>query len=122
MKTGVVNELWIAALFKKFQALYGYKWSKAIEGIEQEAVTVWTEKLSGLTGEQITIGLDKLDDWPPSAPEFLKLCLNRQKNEHGLNYTPEIYRANVPIFTAKKFRQDFLEDKKAADKRLTNDQ
>lgn len=107
-----VNELWTAKLFKRFQTMYGFKWTKAIEGIEAEAVKTWTEILEGLNSDQIKAGLAKCEDWPPSAPEFKRFCLGKAKNEHGLNYVPEIYRAETKIFTAKKFRLDFENDKK----------
>jgi hypothetical protein len=66
---------WVSALFKKFQARYGHKWMAAIDGIEELAVGEWARELSGLTGEAIRAGLDAWDgDWPPSAPEFARLC------------------------------------------------
>ncbi|WXL23937.1 hypothetical protein WG219_11275 [Ectopseudomonas mendocina] len=38
----------------------------------------WASALAGLSGQQIAVGLSVLtqrgDDWPPSAPEFRKLC------------------------------------------------
>jgi len=47
----------------------------AIDGIEEMAVGEWARELSGLTGEAIRAGLDAWDsDWPPSAPEFARLC------------------------------------------------
>ena len=67
---------WVAALFAKFQALYGHRWTSAIDGIEEQAVAAWGETLSGITGEQIKAGLDALaDEWPPSAPQFRLHCL-----------------------------------------------
>ena len=65
----------MSALFKKFQARYGHKWMAAIDGIEELAVGEWARELSGLNGEAIRAGLDTWDgDWPPSAPEFARLC------------------------------------------------
>lgn len=66
---------WITELFKKFQARYIHKWVSAIQGIEEQAVKEWSEQLSGLTGDEIKRGLDEwTEDWPPSAPEFVKCC------------------------------------------------
>ena len=88
-----LSEVWIAALFKKLQARYGHKWSTAIEGIEQTAVTEWAEGLAGLSGGQIKHGLDNWNaDWPPALPEFKNACLNKGVNEFGLDYVPECYR------------------------------
>ena len=67
---------WVAALFARFQALYGHRWTSAIDGIEQQAVEAWGDALAGLTGEQIRAGVDTLaDEWPPSAPRFRLHCL-----------------------------------------------
>lgn len=68
----------MSALFKKFQALYGHKWMAAIDGIEKLAVDEWARELAGLSGDAIRAGLDAWDsDWPPSAPEFARLCRDR---------------------------------------------
>jgi hypothetical protein len=76
-KTGLPIH-WTSELFKKFQGRYGHKWTSAIEGIEKIAVKEWSEELDGVTGEQIAHGLKSWDeDWPPSAPEFRKCCLNK---------------------------------------------
>jgi len=67
---------WVAGLFAKFQALYGHRWTSAIDGIEEQAVAAWGDALAGITGEQIRAGLDALaDEWPPSAPKFRLHCL-----------------------------------------------
>lgn len=89
-------EHWTAAIFKRMQARYGHKWVSAIDGIELEAVKEWSEGLAGFTPEQIKRGLDGWsEDWPPSLPEFQKECKGEKsgKNEFGLDYVPEYYRA-----------------------------
>lgn len=91
---------WVSALFKKFQARYGHKWTSVIEGIEELAVSEWAEGLAGLTGTQIKTGLDALNEyWPPSMNEFRDACLGKRKgkNEFGLDYIPEYYRARPPV-------------------------
>jgi len=46
-----------------------------MQGIEETAIKEWSEQLSGLSGDDIKRGLDGwLEDWPPSAPEFVKCC------------------------------------------------
>jgi len=36
--------------------------------------------MDGVTGEQIAYGLKQwTEDWPPSAPEFRKCCLNQSE-------------------------------------------
>lgn len=67
---------WVTELFKKFQSRYLSKWTKPIEGIEEQAVQEWAIKLGRLNGDQLKHGLDTWNgDWPPSADEFLKCCL-----------------------------------------------
>jgi len=83
---------WITELFKKWQGRYGNKWLSAIEGIEKIAVAEWSEQLAGLTGEQIKHGLDSwTEDWPPSAPEFKKICLGHDEQK-GLSHNTAAYR------------------------------
>ena len=80
---------WIAALFKKFQVIYLHKWTSAIEGIEDLAVTEWSQGLAGLSGEQIKLGIDSLSDgWPPPVIAFRALCEGKQANGLGLDYKP----------------------------------
>lgn len=99
---------WVAALFKKLQAKYLHKWVSAIEGIEEQVVDEWSRGLAGLSGDDIKRGLDSWSEpWPPSLPEFRAACLGRVggKNEFGLDYIPEYYRA-PPISTARRLRSD----------------
>ena len=92
---------WVAAIFRRMQAIYGSRWTASIEGIESDAVREWTRALGGLSPDQIRRGLDSLKtQWPPTLPEFRALCEGKSldgKNEHGLNYTPQVYRQSVPM-------------------------
>lgn len=86
-----VTEVWIAALFKKFNGLYLNKWATCIEGIEEAAIQEWTLALDGLTGDQIKTGLSRLDsDWPPSAYGFKSLCVDSVPIYHKLFPPPAI--------------------------------
>jgi len=75
---------WTSALFKRFQAIYGHKFTSSIEGIEDVATQEWANGMAGITGEQIKNGLascakralyqgDK--DWPPTLAEFRSMCI-----------------------------------------------
>jgi len=67
---------WVSAIFKKFQVRYGSRWISSIEGIEEYAISEWSNVLGGLSAEQVETGLDLcVSDWPPSLPEFKKMCL-----------------------------------------------
>ena len=91
----------IINLWERMAHIYGHKWTSAHgeSGIEKNELTevarTWATGLRGVTGEQIAVGLraciDRLDDWPPTLPEFKRLCLGKN-NPFGLGYTPEVYR------------------------------
>lgn len=75
---------WISALFKRFQAMYGHKFTSTIQGIEEITTLEWSNGMAGITGEQIKSGLEKCahkklspgeSDWPPTLSEFRALCL-----------------------------------------------
>ena len=75
---------WISALFLRFQAIYGHKFTSTIQGIEDIATTEWANGMAGITGEQIKSGLEKCaqkklqpgeQGWPPTLAEFRALCL-----------------------------------------------
>lgn len=88
-----MSEIWVLAIFKKFQAIYLHKWTSAIEGIEETAMIEWSQALGGLTGDQVKNGLSNLtDEWPPSAISFRSLCEGKEINGFGLDYVPECYR------------------------------
>ena len=103
---GRLSEVWVLAIFKKFQARYLHKWTSAIDGIEAEAMSEWSRVLAGLTGDQIKHGLDTWDgEWYPTAGEFRQACLGHQKNGFGLDYVPQMYREEKPT-DAKQLETD----------------
>lgn len=74
---------WVSAIFKKFAIRYHYKWSSAMDGIEDDAIKEWSIGLDGLTGEQIKHGLESWkSEWPPSLPEFREICEQKSKALH----------------------------------------
>ena len=90
---------WITEIFKRLEAMYPHKWKSAIEGNAEYVVQVWSEGLAGVTGEQIKRGLEGLKgDWPPSLPEFKKLCL----------YTRYQHPAHVEFYKKKSIDSDDL--------------
>jgi hypothetical protein len=68
-------------------SIYGHKWASHLgladdgTGALTDAAKTWQKGLAGVTVEQIKHGFDVLifknHDWPPSLPEFRKLCLSR---------------------------------------------
>jgi len=79
--------------------IYGHKWVSSFGEADDGS---WLSGLHDVSVQQIATGLDacrvRLDLWPPSLPEFRALCIGKKigKNEFGLDYVPECYRA-API-------------------------
>lgn len=70
-------EAWIERLFERMSGLYGARFADAWRGADPERVKrVWSEELAGYSGEEIGRGVQALRsrDWPPTLPEFAKLC------------------------------------------------
>ena len=68
---------WIERLFERMSGFYGARFADAWRGIEPEAMKrCWAEELAGYSGDEIATGVKALKtrDWPPTLPEFLKLC------------------------------------------------
>lgn len=75
--------------------MYGHRWTASF-GVSADQDHAWAATLGGLTGAQIAKGLSELaargDDWPPSAPEFRKLCEGASPELLGLPSTEQAYR------------------------------
>lgn len=103
----------IDRLFLQLAAIYPYKWSGQFpEGVE-EAVEVakyeWFEGLNDLTEFHIKRGIEKCrkigGSFPPSIPEFRKLCL-LTLHELGILPIEEAYEQ----FCKKDFTNPIVED------------
>ena len=89
-------------LWERLTHIYGHKFASAygesaINGNNlTEAARTWSSGLRGLTGEHIANGLRECiacgESWPPTLPEFVKMCKGETLNGFGLTYTPECYR------------------------------
>jgi len=97
MSNKIMTNLW-----ERFTHIYGHKFASAYgesatDGNNlTEAARTWSSGLRGLTGEQIANGLRECINcgasWPPTLPEFVKMCKGKGENEFGLNYVPEYHR------------------------------
>ena len=77
----------VVNLWERMVHLYGHKWSSSMgdsahrTGTLTSTADTWARGLSGVTAEQIAAGLrrclDREDAWPPTLPEFRKLCTQR---------------------------------------------
>ena len=66
-----------ALVVNEMHLLYGAKFAQQWEGLTpRELKDSWNQKLSGLTEAQVRRGLTACltREWPPTLPEFLKLC------------------------------------------------
>lgn len=68
---------WIEKLFERLSAYYGARFADMWRGCDLEGVKqVWAMELGDCTRAEIARGVSacKTRDWPPTLPEFLKLC------------------------------------------------
>lgn len=67
-----IQEVW-----RLMTHLYGHKWTSS-HGDQVDPGNVWAACLRGVSTEQVRRGLNQCVvrglEWPPSAPEFRKLC------------------------------------------------
>lgn len=75
----------ILRLWQLMGSLYGHKWTTAY-GDEADPDRVWQATLTGVSEEQIRLAMGELakrgDEWPPSAPEFRRLCSGSDEWQH----------------------------------------
>lgn len=79
---------WIERLFERMAGLYGARFADVWRGTDPERVKrIWAEELAGFGGEEIARGVQALKtrDWPPTLPEFLRLC--RQTSDPRADWT-----------------------------------
>jgi len=73
----MLTEAHIAKLWTYMGHVYGHRWLTNF-GLTDSGV--WLDWLRRLSPEQLAAGIARLkvrlDPWPPSAPEFLQLCLD----------------------------------------------
>ena len=75
--TEALPERWVERLFERMLLDYGKKFSDQWGGADTDALIAhWSRELAGYTGPELKRGLDALSsrDWPPTLPEFKKLC------------------------------------------------
>lgn len=84
----------ISKLWRLMTEVFGYRWASAYGTTDQSGT--WGKGLAGLTAEDIGRGVRRVIelgmDWPPSLPEFRKLC-EPDENDLGLPTMELAYRA-----------------------------
>ena len=84
----IPSDMQIRTLWLRMIALYGHKWSSAHgDQPEDGSGKTWQHGLRGINASEIGDGLQaclaREDDWPPTLPEFLRLC--RPKDNQPAN-------------------------------------
>ncbi len=76
----------IDRLFARLEAFYGSKFADTWKNCDLENVkSVWADGLGGMTRDELLAGVMgcKGKDWPPTLPEFIKLCKQGDANAPG---------------------------------------
>lgn len=68
---------WIERIFERLSAYYGARFADMWRGCDLEGVKkIWSDELGEFTKNEIAQGVKscRAREWPPTLPEFLKLC------------------------------------------------
>ena len=68
---------WIERLFDRLSGMYGHRFTDMWAGIDPDTVIeTWAAGLAGFSLEELLAGFTACGsrDWPPTLPEFRKLC------------------------------------------------
>ena len=70
-------ESWVERLFDRMLLSFGKKFTDQWGGTDaQKLFDFWAVELAGYSGEELKRGLKSMEDqdWPPSLPQFKKMC------------------------------------------------
>ena len=90
-------------MWERMAHIYAHRWTSkmGISAIDDKseltpAAKTWATGLADVLSGEINNGLlaciDSGDEWPPSLPEFKKMCRGKSVDEFGIGYIPEQYR------------------------------
>jgi hypothetical protein len=83
---------WVEKLFEEMMLSFGKKFADQWQGIDPAKLKAhWAQKMGELTNEEMVRGVKAMRnlDWPPSLPEFMRLC--RPPLDHTKAYYEAIY-------------------------------
>lgn len=70
----------VETVWQWMSSMFGHRWTSSF-GDAIDPDRVWSAALAGLDEQQVRAGMravmDAGDEWPPSAPEFRRLCQGR---------------------------------------------
>lgn len=112
---------WIDRLFARLGAMYGNRFALMWEGQDMDGVkSVWMEDLADFTPDEITAGVAacKTREWPPTLPEFVRLCRPSIDYEMGFHIAVEqmirrdrgrdVWQSPALFWAAVSLGSDFL--------------
>lgn len=94
-------------------SMYGHKWTSA-HGVDVDSEGVWSKALTGVSprkiGEGMSLLTQKGEEWPPSAPQFRKMCLLGEDTPAQKAFKAQArMNKGLPILPAtKEFARDQL--------------
>lgn len=117
ISTTALPEAWVERLFDRMLLEYGRKFTDQWGGADSDTLIAhWSRELAGYSGPELKRGVDALAtrDWPPTLPEFKKLCRRpldsttayyeavagvqaRASGEYGRWSHPAVYWAAMPL-------------------------
>ena len=89
-KSSALPEEWIERLFARFEAMYGARFADSWKGCDLRNVKiVWAETLGSLSRDELSAGIAgcMTREWPPTLPEFVKLCRQPDPSAPGGHQT-----------------------------------
>ncbi|MCP2516769.1 hypothetical protein M5J07_17655 [Achromobacter mucicolens] len=130
-----------ALVVNEMHLLYGAKFAQQWEGLTpRELKDSWNQKLAGLDEAQVRRGLVACmtREWPPTLPEFVKLCCPwmapevayheavrgmsaRKRGELGIWSHPAVYWAAVGVSTVDLFSSTYGSIKARWEKTLSDE-
>jgi hypothetical protein len=84
----------MGTLWERMTQMFGHRWVSAYGASDTD--NVWLACLDGLSPEQLRSGMRAVarggEAWPPTAPQFRKLCESATLADHGLPDPERAYR------------------------------
>lgn len=84
----------MGVFWERMTQMFGHRWVSAYGSSDSD--NVWLACLDGLNPKQLRSGMRAVarsgDAWPPTAPQFRKLCESATLTDHGLPDPERAYR------------------------------
>jgi len=105
----------MAVIWLIFARMFGNKWTITY-GEDIDPDNVWANLLAGLSQEQINKGFKRVEDsgkeWPPSGPEFKKMCTELTSEERDRLFDERYGLKALPKPASKEVAERYLKQMK----------